>query len=327
MWTISRFAVAAGVLSSLAVLTFSGESSPRVLIDAGNRSMSENRYRDAVESFRSAAALLSVRSDPVDLGISLDQLGMAYAMLGRHRDAERAYLQAISALETVDGEPPPALIATWIDFAGLLLKLKRYERARDYAERALEASHTVKAKAVTLALLATIDSTQRKNAEAQARCRQALTILDNAGLGKSYEWITAANNLALLLITAGKLDEGGQYLENALSRGEEVLRTGVERLILGQVLANLAQLDFKRRRFDEAEKNYRRALDVFDGTLGPHERLRGDILMQYAALCRATNRKAEAKNYEMKARKSLDGADPGGNRTVDLEDFRVGGGK
>jgi tetratricopeptide (TPR) repeat protein len=287
-----------------------GEASWQALIDTGNRLMDENRYTAAAEAFRSAAAQAQATADAARTGISLDHLGLAYDGLGRDQEAETAFRQAIAVLEANGSESYPFLIRTWTDFGDLYLKLRRYDRAHNFAERALAAltrqpSEDIRETAHVLTLLATIDSRQHKTNDAEARFRQAMAMLGRAGRSQSHEWITAANNLGILLLGTGRPEEGGRYLREALSRSEIVSGTGVDGLLLAQLLANFANLDFTLRRFDEAERYLGRAVEIFESELGPTHPTTGDTLMQYSALCRGTKGKAEAKEYERRATKCL----------------------
>src|SRR5438309_1478370 len=63
-----------------------------------------------------------------------------------------------------------------------------------------------------LTSLAAIDALQHNTSEAEARCRQAMAMLDRAGRGQSREWISAANNLATLLFETGKPEQGEHYM-------------------------------------------------------------------------------------------------------------------
>jgi tetratricopeptide (TPR) repeat protein len=310
MTMLRRVTIAAACAVGFSSTIFADEASWQALIDTGNRLMDENRYAGAAEAFRSAAAQAQASADGVRTGISLDHLGLAYDGLGRDLEAETSYRQAIAALEASGREGYPFLTRTWTDLGDLYLKLRRYDRAHNLAERALAAltrqpSEDIRGSAHVLTLLATIDSRQHKTNDAEARYRQAMPMLDRAGRSQSQEWIIATNNLGILLHGTGRLEEGGRYLREALSRSETMLGKGVDRLLQGQLLANVANLDFTLRRFEEAGRNLGRAVEIFESELGPTHPTTGDILMQYSALCRATKRKAEAKEYERRAKKCL----------------------
>lgn len=309
---------------------FADEALSRALIEAGDRFMEQNRYTEAAAAFRSAAARAG---GSAEMGASLDRLGVACAMLGRDAEAEMAYRRAIAILKSSEGERSPLLIRAWMDLAGLYLTLGRYDSAHDLAEKALtaltrQASPDTAATAMVLTLLAAIDVRLHNPKDAEARFRKAMAVLDSAGRTQSHEWIGAANNLGVILILTGRPEEGRVYLREALSFGQTVLRTDAERLVLGQVLVNLFRIDFALRHFDEAEKNLRRGLEIYETYLGPTDRLTGDIFLQYAALCRATKRKAETKDYERRAKKCLSaGAYASVANTVDIGELQVRRGK
>src|SRR5438067_2038267 len=125
-----------------------------------------------------------------------------------------------------------------------------------------------------------------KNKRCRGELSSALAILDRAGRSQSREWISAANNLAALLFETGKPVEAEHYLREALSRGETTLTDGPDQLVLAQILLNTAQRGFASRRFGEAETYLQRALDISLKQLGPKNRFTGEILTEYAALCR-----------------------------------------
>jgi len=330
MTILRSVTIAAACAVCLGSASFADEVSWRALIETGNRFMDENRYAAATETFRSAAAQAQAGHSP-QMGISLDHLGNAYEALGRDQEAERCFQQAIAALESVGEEGYPYLIRAWTDLAGHHIKFTRYASARNLAERALaaltrQASQDPKATALALTLLASIDSSQHKTKDAEVRCRQAMAVLDRAGWSQSREWSAAANNLGTLLLGSGRPAEGEHYLREALSRSEETVRTPEDKLVLGLLLANLATVDSRLRRFDEADRYLRRALEIFEGELGLTHPTTGTTLMQYAGLCRATNRKAEAKDYERRAKECLTATGYSAlANTIDVNELRARG--
>src|SRR5437868_814050 len=94
-----------------------GAGSWRDVLENGNRLMAENRYAEAAEAFREAAA--SAAGNAEQTGISLDHQGVAYAMLGRDQEAERCYKQSIMLLESSQASPYPYLTRAWMDSAAL----------------------------------------------------------------------------------------------------------------------------------------------------------------------------------------------------------------
>jgi len=331
--TISRNAtIAAACAVVLSSNIFAGEvyASWQALIETGNRFMDENRYAAAAEVFRSAAADPEVSGRSLQMGISLDHLGNANEAMNRDQEAEKCYRQAVTALESVEAEGYPYVIRAWADLAGHYIKFRRYDLARPPAERALavltsHSSEDAEGTALVLTLLASIDSNQHKMQDAEDRCRHAMAILDRAGSGQSREWSSAANNLGVLLLAARRPVEGEHFLREALSRSENTVRTPEDQLVLGRLLTNLGNLDFRLRRFDEADRYFRRSLEIFESELGPTHPLTGDTLLQYAVLCRATKRKAEAKDYARRAMKCLQPASYASlANTVDVSELRAG---
>jgi tetratricopeptide (TPR) repeat protein len=330
MTTLRNLTIAAACAVGLSSPICADDASWKALLETGNRFMDENRYAAAAAAFRSAVAQAQAGHSP-QMGISLDRVGNALEALDRDQEAETSFRQAIAALESNSGEGDPFLIRAWTDLAGHYMKLRRYESARNLAERAVaaltrQAPQDPKATALALTLLASIDGSQHKTNDAEARWRQAMAILDRAGWSQSREWAGAANNLGVLLFGTGRPAEGERYIREALSCSENTVRTGEDKLVLARLLTNLANLDFRLRRFDEANRYLRRALEIFESGLGPTHPLTGGTLSQYAGLCRATKRKAEAKEYERRAKECLTAAGYAAlANTVDVSELRAQG--
>jgi tetratricopeptide (TPR) repeat protein len=321
--------LAAACAVGLSATVPAGEVTWVGLMAAGNQSMDQNRFTAAAESFRSAAVLARSSGDTFRTAISMDHLGVAYDALGRDQQAETAIRQAIRALESFPGDGDSYLTRSCLDLARIYLKRGRPADARIFAERAVTAltgqkSADLKDTASALTVLASVDTGQHKMKHAETRDRQAMAMLDQAGLSQSEEWISAANGLGILLIRTGRPAEGEQYLRDALSRNEATLRTGSDQLILALLLGNLGTVDYKLRRFDESEKYLRRALETYERELGPTHPDTARILLQCARLYRATNRKAEARVCERRAKECLTVvAGPALPATIDASDLRA----
>src|SRR4051794_14172798 len=67
----------------------------------------------------------------------------------------------------------------------------------------------------------------------------------------------------------------------------------------------MPHVELKLGRFDEAEANFRSALDIFEGVPGLGDARRGELLLDYAQLYRARDRKYEARVLERRAREYL----------------------
>ena len=303
------------------------ELNAKTLIDRADRLMDQNCIADAVKVYGAAIRDARASGHLIQAGIALDHLGVAYNMLGEDQKAEISFTEALTALLAVEGEQGENLIRTYMDLAALYRKLNRYTRAHHFAEKALGAvergeSANARQTALALVLLASIEAEQRKLIEGEAHCFQALETLDKAGLGSTHEWAGAANNLATILVATGRPEHGRMYLREALTRGERNLVSGSDRLPIAQIAANLAHLELQLHRFDEAEANLRRALDVFEGSLGPDHPRTGELLLDYARLCRATKRKIEARQFEQRARECLKAYRHGiRDNTVDVSDL------
>src|SRR5437016_4268279 len=102
---------------------FAGEASWLALMRTGNRFLNESNYEAAIEAFRSAAVEAKASGQTAPIGISFGNLGTAYCMLNRDREAEISLQQSITAWESAGEEFYSYLIQAWADLAALNFKL------------------------------------------------------------------------------------------------------------------------------------------------------------------------------------------------------------
>ena len=106
------------------------------LIQLADVETSTGRFADARDRFDAAIALLRERGDRVALGGAMALKTRALHRLGDFREGERLLAEAIEILES---EPPGAELArAYSRMAGHQLTVGRFDRTRDYAERALK---------------------------------------------------------------------------------------------------------------------------------------------------------------------------------------------
>ncbi|MFZ0305722.1 MAG: tetratricopeptide repeat protein [Terracidiphilus sp.] len=102
--------------------------------DAGMYPQSETAYAHAIRLLKTAPGA------DADLARAIDGLGALYMMWGDLSQAERAEQQALSIRQakglTAD------LVASWYHLTGLALREHRFDKARDYAQRAVDQLQT-----------------------------------------------------------------------------------------------------------------------------------------------------------------------------------------
>jgi tetratricopeptide (TPR) repeat protein len=294
----------------------------------GDRLMNSGQLAEGIEAFNRSAAAARASGDAAIVGASLERIGVAYAILGRPIAAEASFRRAISVLETCPIACAGALAVAYLDLGAACADRGQYRRARELLTQALAVLGASPENQIAIAAvemkLATIDNREHRVAEAEREMRNALATLEQAAGRSSVQWICAANNLAVFLWDHGRPREAEPYLREAIARGQTAPLGGLDRVIVAKALLNGFEREFGLRRFDEAESHIARALGILDQTLGADHPLTGRCLVRYAALYRATKRKAEAKVLEARVRsvlRSAAAASVFGASTIDVRDL------
>jgi tetratricopeptide (TPR) repeat protein len=100
---------------------------------------------------------------------------------------------------------------------------------------------------------------------AEALLHEAIDLLNAVDPGSSDLQI-ATNNLATYLLAEGKLDEAGEVYTKALAGSEE--RFGADHPEYASTLENLANIDYRQKRYDESMDKLERVREIRARNLG-----------------------------------------------------------
>lgn len=164
----------------------------------------------------------------------------------------------------------------------------------DFAERTLGPEHPETAD--LLGSLAVMYHKRRNYADAETLHRRALLIREKT-MGTEHPAVaTSLNNLALLYKDQGKYAEAQKMLERSLAIIEKLF--GPVHPKTARRIANLADLLFVQGENGRAEQLYQRALAILENEPAGERTNVRTSLMNYLALLREGNRKAEAAKME-----------------------------
>jgi CHAT domain-containing protein len=149
--------------------------------------------------------------------------------------------------------------------------------------------------------MAILDWGRQDFGKAEAEDTRALAILEAAGLTEQNTYSQLLNNLGVLSIEQGKLDQAAKYYERALAIQEK--RFGPDSSSVSVVLNNLGSVARQRKDFPAAEKYYLRSLAIKEKQLGPEHPEYAAVLMNLANVYASEGDYREALDTHLRALK------------------------
>ncbi len=146
------------------------------------------------------------------------------------------------------------------------------------AEAAVPSARNDPRLAATLARLGSLELDLGNAASARQHLLDALKIMQALPGSEHSSLASLSDKLGLTWQQEGKYDLALQYHENALALQMQT-NLGQTESMTGSMYANLGACLLRKKQADEALKNYRRALAIFEKTDGRHHPLTGQCLM------------------------------------------------
>lgn len=198
-------------------------------INDGKKAFAQQNYADAEKHFQAALTVAETfGGKDVRLAEALDHLGTVYSRQTQYAKAEPLFKRAISVIEA----------------------------ARDTGHSDL---------VMTLQNLAMLNIAQKKYDEAEALLLRTKAILE-ASFGKDDERVaTALNNLAAIEGMRGQYGKAVKLLQESLVIREKAA-AGADSDIVAATLTDLGKANIGARQPQEAEKHYRRAVEILRKT-------------------------------------------------------------
>jgi tetratricopeptide (TPR) repeat protein len=195
---------------------------------------------------------------------TVNNLGILYADLGKHKEAEKMYKRALEGFEKAWGIEHTSTLST-VNNLGILYKnLGKHKEAEKMLKRALEGYE----KAWGLEHTSTLDTVDNignlyvdlgKHKEAEKMYKRALKGKEKAwGLEHTSTLITV-NNLGLLYVDLGKHNEAEKMYKRALEGFEKAW--GLKHTSTLETVNNLGLLYADSGKHKEAEKMLKQALE------------------------------------------------------------------
>jgi tetratricopeptide (TPR) repeat protein len=240
--------------------------------------------RSNTNSSYTALALLRIGSLDLDLGSS--------------REAEKAYLEALSLWEK--GNPPKNLDRGFV-LAGLqdvYMRNGKLTKAEECAREALE----VRQKALgpnaagvgtPIQNLAAVYQIEHRYAEALDLYRRAIDIFERSGAAWSPAMAAARGNLAMMWADEGQFDTAIREAETSLS----ILQVAIhgDGPQFARALYELADIECRGKRWVEAVEPIRQAKEITVRLFGKRHPMLAPILRIYAKVSNHTGHKRDAR--------------------------------
>jgi len=268
---------------------------------AASRAAETGHYTAAAQKL--AAALNAARAFDAGahrLAWTLNELGLMELQLGQLR-AAGGHLYGASKMCETDGIDDTFCATVLHNIATLHIRLHEYEKAKKFANRAIEMGAAGVAPndaglAKNVTMLATLELQSGRYLEAERLQRNALALWAKHESAHRQEVVLGLNNLSGILYSQQRYSEAQALLEEALTMATKSL--GAEHQLTVGCQWNLGTLHMNLQRYADAEPLLARCLALL--RLSPENRDK-DVAMvadQYATVLRKLRRGREAKQYE-----------------------------
>lgn len=299
--TCKLFAVLVAVLSS------SHAAEWRSQFLQGQQHLEAGRFAQAwteLTAARKSAETAGARQD--ELPELLNALGRAAFKLGKVRESKACFTRAAEILESV-GKPHATVYFNLGKAHQELFELRKAEAAFRKALKIQPNEPTVRQG------LGQVFMVTRRLREAEAEFRASLATLSP----DATETSSVLADMAMLY----QLQDNHVLAVETYAKALEIKPPGQVR---ARILANRANALLNLRRYQDAEKDVRQALDEIQAVVGPSHPDVASVLDQYAVLLKKTGRRNEADAISRRVRAiemSFAGQTNSTGSTVDWQDL------
>jgi tetratricopeptide (TPR) repeat protein len=298
------------------------------LIDQGRRLEAAGQYNQAASLYRAAERKVDSPGD-IRFAQTLHILANSEANAGRLGDAERDYLRALVAAESVAGKQSPEYSVVLTSLAVNHWESGDGKRAEAMLRQAIglyrsTVSGNDPRLAVARSSLAAVLLSRGRHAEAEQLLEHALDVFRASPEAYSAQTVAALSDLAMAKMQAGARAAAAEISEEAIRTAEQ--NFGPYHPLLIRPLDNFAVISELCGRRETAKAAFERAIGIAARVLGTEHPNYGGLLLNYANFERRSGHKLYAKALEAKARSVLraSAARNGVGMTVDVSGFRRG---
>jgi tetratricopeptide (TPR) repeat protein len=273
-------------LSLLAVVLFVSRDSARaesweVSYQSGMSAFDQGRFDEARQRLEAALATSNLGTQDVRRAEICAALASAYQALGEPIKAEFQFRAAQSIIESQRDAKPTLKVAILSEIGLFLLDQRRADEARLLLEQALQASHEAFGdRNLTTAMASTRLARYFKDAgrlhAAEKLLSRAVEVYENIRPSRSADRLMAQADLGVLYASQGRYS----LAEPILQRAYEIAHGfGETHYLFAQSLTNLAYLYRLRGNSARGAPLLRKALAIYENSLGPDNIGVADVLL------------------------------------------------
>lgn len=252
-----------------------------------------------------------------------NQLANVLLQEGKQAEADAIFREDIDIERDLEkrGQGDPAALAQMLAGYGAMLDQRNDRRSEDYLREALRYSYAFKGK--DRAVVAMIYNDLSNEAgyrgdpdEAERLLRASLEEYRKLPPGTYVEMSTTLSNLGALLIRKGKYAEAEPYVLEGLALRRKVF--GDAHVSTSMGFFRLADLRYKQRRYEEAEKADQESIDTFKRAVPVPQNnvLFANPLIEMGSILDEMGRSREAENYLRQALEIRTQFLPKGNQLI-----------
>lgn len=276
----------------------------RSRLDRGESQNYQKEQELAIKYWCQAIYLNSELGLQMDLAANLNNLAGFYRTIGRYKEAEPLYQQALELTQNLLGDNHPSFATSLNNLAGLYKSTGQYRKAELLYHQALELRKRLLGDhhpdvAASLNNLALLYDQQERYHEAEPLYLQSLEIRKHL-LGENHPSIAIIlNNLALLYYHQKRYGEAEPLSLQAIELDKRFL--GDENSEIATDLHNLALIYRAQGRYQEAESLFLQSLEIKQRLLQKAHPLLADTIYALGYMYREQGRFQEAEPLCVKA--------------------------
>jgi tetratricopeptide (TPR) repeat protein len=273
-------------------------------VESANHLVETGDFDKAAAVYASALDHARAAGDDLRAAVVLQNLGRMLDRRGHLREAEKAYLGGISALERVGAADDRIMVRAAVGLSAVYLQSGQYSKAETLIKRVL-ASHPAGAgsdEASLMGNLGVVLTHKQQFAEAEQLLRKTAGVCaSNPDTEIQEVGAVALANLAGLQMRIGRTADAIESYQRAVAIMEALPNPSPATFAV--TLADYAKAVRGNGDRKTAENLYLRAIAVAGAQLGKNHVVLGQLLQSYAELVQEAGRKAEARELAQAARR------------------------
>lgn len=247
----------------------SSENLANQLFKQGIHQYQTGQLLEAVQSWQQALSLYQQQPNPMQVELTLENLGLGFQRLGDYNQAITHFQQQLSLAQQAakDSAQEPAKQARHLasaanasgNLGSIYRMLGNYVKALEFTQQALQIrrdQNDRRGEGLVLANLGNIEAELGKYETAIDLHQQSLKIAQEVGNKQAV--VISLNSLGAIHASQGKYDEARRAYEQSLTTAQEI----DFRLAMGSALNNLGSVLHTQGNYQQAVKYYQQSLAV-----------------------------------------------------------------